>query len=119
MSQPARCAARTQGWTLLSWSACVIFVLCFVWRRGGGVAAMRLSRRWRMTPRGRHRCDAFDDLKSGDAGRHDGKHDVVSLGPRPAQRPRDVDHERRRRGPEDDFVALAMQQIPQRAARLP
>ena len=54
-----------------------------------------------------------------DAGRHGGKHDVVSLGPGPAQRPRDVDDQRRRRRPEHDFVALAMQQVPQRAARLP
>ncbi len=72
-----------------------------------------------MTSRGRRRRDAFDESKSGDAGRHDGKHDVVPLGPGPAQRPRYVDHERRRRGPEHDFVALAVQQVPQRAARLP
>ena len=72
-----------------------------------------------MTSRGRRRRDAVDESKSGDAGRHDGKHDVVPLGPGPAQCPRDVDHQRRRRGPEDDFVALTMQQIPQRATRLP
>ena len=61
ISQPARCAARTQGWTLLSWSACVSFrcVVCGVGAvasprcvcRGDGVGALEDAVAMRLTSR--------------------------------------------------------------------